>query len=173
MPYPSLASLGTLPASSWELEFGTVPGVCVCCLPPAGAPPLTRGQEFLLLVPNKPMGKEELWEGAGSMLDVRTEWGVGREPQSGTPKAGQACRSRGRVAVAWGHIPQTLSSIPSCVQMAVLEFLDILLWIHSLVQVFIEHLLRARRCTRCWGYSHEWDREKPYPHGAYILCEDR
>lgn len=62
---------------SWNSEQSLA---CVCCIPPAGAPPLTRGQEFLPLAPNKSPGKEELWEGAGNILEVGTEWGVGREP---------------------------------------------------------------------------------------------
>lgn len=49
--------------------------MCVHRSPPAGAPPLTGGQEFLPLAPNKPPGKEELWEGAGNILDVGTERG--------------------------------------------------------------------------------------------------
>lgn len=81
-PCPT-APLGSLPAGSWELEFGAVPGVCA--LPPAcwGTSP-DSGQEFLQLAPNKPPGKEEWWEGAENSLEVRTEWGlVGREPWSG------------------------------------------------------------------------------------------
>lgn len=86
-PSAPVAPPGALPAGSWELEFGAVPGVCAL---PAGAPPLTRGQEFLPLAPNKPPGKAELWEGAGNMLEVRTEGELGGSQGLGTLKIRQA-----------------------------------------------------------------------------------
>lgn len=82
---------GTLPAGSWELEFGAVPGVCVP--PPAcrGTSP-DSGPEIPPASPNKLPGKEELWERAGNVLGVRTvresEGAAGRGPRGRRPGVG-------------------------------------------------------------------------------------
>lgn len=122
-PPCSTAPLGSLPAGSWELEFGAVPGVCA--LPPAcrGTSP-DSGQEFLQLAPNKPPGKEEWWEGAGNRLAVRTEWGlVGREPWSGDTqdRTGLQEEEEEEGEVASDHVPQPLSPVPPCTERTALE----------------------------------------------------
>lgn len=119
-PWPHLAC-SQQARGSWNLERSLA---CVCCLPPAGAPPLTQGQTFLLTAPNKPPGKEELWEGVGNRLDVRTVLGVRGRRSLGTSKAGQPVGAEGERSLGFDHSPQPVRLIRSWVQtMAVLEFL--------------------------------------------------
>ena len=91
---PTVAPLGSLPEAcgSWNLERSLA---CARCLPPAGAPPLTCGQEFLPLAPKKPAGKEELWEEAGNRVEVRTE--LGGTLVWGRPKQGRLMGGRRRM----------------------------------------------------------------------------
>lgn len=72
---PGAASPGPCLASSqrpWELECQAVPGVCV--RRPAGAPPLSGGQEFLPLAPHKSPGGRQ-WAGGGGEARGRHQVG--------------------------------------------------------------------------------------------------
>ena len=91
---------------SWTLERSLA---CARCLPPAGAPPLTRARNSSSLLPTSPRGRRSGGKGQGTgwKSGLSGGWLGGRHGLE-TPKAGQAYerkKKKGKWVLTTSHSP--------------------------------------------------------------------